>query len=314
MTSELKSSLQRLLANGDRHARRAFPALNTVCLQKAGDIIHSCIFSKDMTLETPQQVYSITKSVMATLIGIAIKQGKIASVDQTLESLLDPQTVAITANSDIGKLTLHQLLTMTSGMKWRDAKAGIEPLSVRMLKQPNWANFLLSLPIDKSMIGQFQYNSGGSHLLSIILTHATGLAADEYAKEHLFDALGIEQFEWQRDPQNYCNGGFGLQLSATDLRKLGVLYLCHGLWRQRQIVPKSWITRSTSGHTPGYGYQWWLREAGGVSAWVAQGMGGNIIYCLPEHDALIVATSTQAGRHRNLMTMVDDYWLPAITR
>jgi len=298
MTGDSSKINLALLADGDKHARRAFPALNTVCLLKGGDIVHSCVFRKGMTMDTPRQIHSITKSVVASLIGIAIEQGKIDSVDQTLESLLKPGTIPLSAGPDAGKVTLHQLLSMTSGMTWRNATNGIEPLSLRMLKHSNWAEFLLDLPIQKSAIGQFQYNSGGSHLLSIILTHTTGLRADAFAQANLFDAMGIVNVEWQRDPQDYCNGGFGLQLSATDLRKLGGLYLHTGRWQQHQLIPESWIKRCTTAHSPGYGYQWWLRESGGS---------------VPDHDALIIATSTQAGRYRNLFTMVDEYWLPSIT-
>jgi len=264
MTGDSRKINHALLADGDAHARRAFPALNTVCLLKGSDTVHSAVFRSGMTMDTPRQVHSITKSVIATLIGIAIKQGKINNVDQTLESLLKPGTISSSAGSEVGKMTLHQLLSMTSGMTWRNATHGIEPLSIRMLKHRNWAEFLLDLPIQKSAIGQFQYNSGGSHLLSIILTHATGLRADDFAQANLFDAMGIVNIEWQRDPQDYCNGGFGLQLSAADLRKLGRLYLRGGCWQQRQLVPKSWIKRCTTAHSPGYGYQWWLRESGGT--------------------------------------------------
>jgi CubicO group peptidase (beta-lactamase class C family) len=142
----------------------------------------------------------------------------------------------------------------------------------------------------------FVYNSGATQLLSYILKTATGKEVDDYAKEHLFDPLGIEDYYWKRTPKGLADTQGGLYLLPRDLAKIGYLYLKGGVWDGRQIVPGDWITQSTQTEVKSgfhYGFQWWLLprlSAGGDGGYAARGYGGQILIVVPELDLIAVFT------------------------
>jgi CubicO group peptidase (beta-lactamase class C family) len=157
----------------------------------------------------------------------------------------------------------------------------------------------------------FVYNTGGSHLLSVILTEVTGQDTAEYAEEKLFEPLGIEPGRWQRSPQGETNGGFGLELRARDMAKLGYLYLNLGRWDGEQIVPEDYVRASTTWQSAGdatggwaaYGYQWWVTAtAAGYPAYFALGYGGQHIFVVPDLDLVVVAAIERRVPREELRT------------
>ncbi len=304
---------KKLLRQADEKIQRAFNTINTVLIMKKGKLVFSRVYDCRFSLETPQPVYSVTKSVVSSLIGIAIEHGYINNVQQRLPTLLGSSCLLdIKLNAEINKLSLHQLLSMTTGFIWRDGKLSNEPMLKRMMQQSDWVDFILRLPIKKSMIGQFQYNSAVSHLLSVIISSTTGLTAEEFAKKTLFEPLGIVNYHWSHNAQNHTTGGWGLELSPIGMAKMGLLYLNNGHWGTQQVIPQSWVALSTTAHTPGYGYQWWLRQLNGHATFCARGIGGQIICCVPTLDVVIVITSDFSGRRKNLWPLFEDYWLPSV--
>lgn len=311
---------QALLDEANQKIRRAHTAINALLIVKNGTPAYSRVYRQGDTLATPQPVYSVTKSVISALIGCAIAAGKIDSVEQPLCDLLNARItkLGISPDADACQLTLHQLLSMSAGFPWRDGRMGNEPMLARMLAKRDWAEFVLRLPVQKNQLGRFQYNSAISHLLSIILSDAVGVRADEFANDTLFGPLGISNYHWQCDPQGYNTGGWGLHLSASDMAKIGMLYLHQGRWQNHQLIPHSWVSASTtvqvaaSDHASGYGYQWWLTDADGCKAFYALGLGGQFIYCIPQRNAIIVVVSNRAGRRRPLWPLFEQFFLPAV--
>jgi CubicO group peptidase (beta-lactamase class C family) len=170
-------------------------------------------------------LFSVTKSVMSALTGIALGEGALKSLEQRVVDFF-PEVPAASAGP-LGLLTLRHLLTMTTGMAWPGGRMGREPMFQRLVHSPDWARFILSVPVRREQVGVFHYNSAASHLLSLILPRATGQPACEYAAARLFAPLGIAPVvhgvDWDADPQGSSIGGWGLHLNARELARFGLL-------------------------------------------------------------------------------------------
>lgn len=259
-------------------------------------------------------VASVTKIVVSTLVGIALADGTLTSLDQTLGELLP--AYASDMAPGVAVITLEQLLTMTAGLP-PDTSRGLDP----SVGGADWVRSILARGTVQPPGEGFAYASGGSHLLAAVLVQATGRPLLEYAREKLFDPLGIDttaaaqptanddpaglaeydaaSFAWPVDPQG-VHVGFGhLKISAPDMAKLGTLYLDGGVWDGRRVVPADWVRTATSPlvptglGTPGedYGYQWWITSADDHPAFAAIGYGGQIIEVVPDLRLVVVAST-----------------------
>ncbi len=244
--------------------------------------------------KTPHDIASVTKPITATLIGLAIAQGKIESVKQPMLSLFPSRKIA---NVDERKhrVAVEHLLTMSSGLDCK-AQAG-EPTLWEMLSAPNNTQFMLDLPMVAEPGSKYVYCSGGMHLLSGALKQKTGMNAEAFARKNLFGPLGISNLVWPRDPQNVSHGFGNLHLLPRDMAKLGWLFLNRGAWDGKQIVPAAWVADATRSHiktggagTSDYGYGWRVPTNGGPIAFEASGRGGQQISVLPAKNAVIVFT------------------------
>lgn len=241
---------------------------------------------------TLHDVASVTKSVTALLIGIAIDKGAFRSVDERVISLL-PQAAPTHPDSRLARVTVADLLTMRSGFAC-DAERGEHVLSA-MRRSGDWAAYTLALPFAASPGERFAYCSSNSHLLSSVLSARTGASAREFARRHLFAPLDIHDFAWPADPQGRTHGWGDLQLHPRDLARLGLLYLNGGEWNGRRIVSADWLRRSTTPHVliregVAYGYGWWLNTTTHPYIVEAHGRGGQLLSVLPGHDAVVVVT------------------------
>jgi CubicO group peptidase (beta-lactamase class C family) len=238
-------------------------------------------------------VRSVTKSVLATLVGIAVDRGQIAGVDRTLAELLP--TYAADMPAPLRAATLRQVLTMTAGVPDDGARDAAPPGPA-----DDWARYALTLGPRRPPGAGFVYSTTGSHLLSAVLTRATGLSALDYARRELFGPLGISPDPgWRADPQGRQLGGTGLSLSAAEMLALGRLYLAGGRWDGRQLLSAGWVADATRSQVPtggafDYGYQWWVTTAGGHPAFAAQGFGGQLVEVVPDL-ALVVVVRSDVG-------------------
>ncbi|MBA2278274.1 MAG: serine hydrolase [Chloroflexia bacterium] len=239
--------------------------------------------------DDPINIRSVTKSVVATLIGIALRRQDLDSLDQTVGDLI-PDRIPDDADPAVADVTLRDLLTMTSGIAW-DASSDYP----RLIASDNYVELTLGQPLANPPGDVYVYNSGGSHLLAVMLEAAIGEEIESYADRHLFDPLGIADGRWEESPQGEAIGGFGLHLTPRDMAKLGYLYLRGGAWDGARIIPREYHTTATTvqsagdstGGTP-YGYQWWVTDATGFDAYFALGFGSQYIYVVPELDLVAV--------------------------
>jgi CubicO group peptidase (beta-lactamase class C family) len=260
-------------------------------------------------------VFSVTSSVVGTLIGIALSDGSLRSIDQTLGELLP--AYAADMEPDEAAITLRQLLTMTAGLPAGHCRCRHEPGGTDLLLatdsppwllSDDWVGGILSDRLERSPGVEFAYSHASSHLLAAILAEATGISVLDYARAKLFDPLGITSrpeadllaveanrpaydradFAWPHDPQGVQTGFSWLKLTARDMAVLGRLYLDGGRWQGDQVVPTAWVDAATieqvraNSITHGYGYQWWVTTAGGHEAYAAVGFGGQLIEVVPD--------------------------------
>lgn len=241
---------------------------------------------------------SVTKSVTSALIGIAILRGEIESVDMAVAPLLD-SAAPFKGDPRAKKLTLRHFLTMTTGIAWNESDyLDDQNDAILMELSPNWQQYVLDRPFSDEPGSVFNYNSGTSALLDVVLFKTTGMHADEYAQEHLFKPLGIKTYHWKSSPNGFSDTQGGLYLSAQDLARIGTLYANDGIWEGKRILPDGWVRDSFApaisvGSEPGwkYGYQWWLiPDPGNPGKLVpmALGYGGQKLAILTEEKVVAV--------------------------
>jgi CubicO group peptidase (beta-lactamase class C family) len=245
-----------------------------------------------------RQSHSITKSVTSMLIGIAIEQGLIpegvgARMVDYLPDHLVPDDPAME-----GVLIFH-LLNMTGGFDWDEDTEIID-----WQTSPDPVSYLLDRPLTAAPGTRFEYNTASSHLLSVMLTEATGMSTVEYADQVLFGPLGITNRHWTVIG-GYNNGGNSLYMRTEALAKLGVMVLDGGSWEGEQIVPAWWLNRSTIADILGvgrfgpltqiqYGWLWWLDRGTDYNLFTAWGWAGQYIFCVPALN-LVVAVHSQSN-------------------
>lgn len=260
------------------------------------------------------ETYSVTKSVISILIGIAIDKGHIKDVDQTIIQLFPNKKIGNLSKAK-RLITLKDLLMMASGLDCNSGSANKLAGTIAMRKSDDWTQYNLNLPMAQMPGEHFDYCNGVSHLLSAIIHESTGMQTLDFAKKHLFNPLGIKDVEWEESPKSINNGFMGLRLQPRDMAKIGLLCLNKGKWENNQIVSAEWIEESTQPYIDGkwngegYGYQWWINPAGYYSA---VGNLGQAIHVIPGLDIVAVFTGNIEGRNMHVSgRLLQNHIIPA---
>ncbi|MEZ4699094.1 MAG: serine hydrolase [Rhodothermales bacterium] len=271
---------------------------------------------------------SVTKSVNATVLGIAIDEGLIPGVDtpaMTYFAAYDPDL----SDPRKASMTIEDLLTMRSGIDWytQGGYANPEHSTIVMELSDAWIEYIVGRPMDADPGAAFEYNDGASVLLGKIVTEATGMRADTYAAERLFKPIGITDYYWKITPDGEADTEGGLYLKTHDLARIGYLYLHGGVWNGRQVVSRDWVERSTSPVVAdiapgndrvnlGYGYQWWVpdQEYGQTKVFAGNGFGGQFVLVAPEYDIVAVFNGWDPFGDKSTWRVLQERILPATTR
>jgi CubicO group peptidase (beta-lactamase class C family) len=285
--------------------------LHSLLIIRNGSIISETYF-QSYTAQATHEVYSVTKSVIATLVGIAIDKHYIDAVNHPVVDFFRGYSFQPTdARKDL--MTLDDLLTMRSGLDWQEEDSTFRDL----YQSRDWVQYMLDLPIQERPGQQFRYCSGCSHLLSAIIERRTGMNTLDFAQQTLFEPLGIHRVIWEQDRQGLPIGGWGLQLTPRDMAKLGYLYLHNGEWDGQRIVSTEWIKAAVERHTAtdsklglGYGYQWWTYPS--MRAYAALGRDGQTIFVVPDLQ-LIVVTTAQVDGHEAIFKLIEHSIVPAVS-
>jgi len=249
---------------------------------------------------TVHDVRSVTKSVLATLTGIAIDKGFIPSEDTKIGNYLRAYVSPI--DSARANIKIRDVLSMSSGL------AGNELLNMNEYNTWYNASNQLVYALNEQLINEpgqvFNYNSGVCHFMSAIITKTSGMSTLDFARQYLFTPLTITDRYWQTDKQGFYNGGAGLQLTPYDMIKIGQLYLNKGTYNGVRVVSEDWITKASSfkiatgnaqPFAQNYGYFWWLGSANGLDYSFANGYGGQFIVIVPSIKLIVVATNNWSG-------------------
>ncbi|MEJ2206348.1 MAG: serine hydrolase [Gemmatimonadota bacterium] len=275
---------------------RGTQGIRSLLVQRDGVLIAEEYF-QGAPADSLYQVWSVTKSIMSILTGIALERGDLTSLDQTLADFLTP--VVDSLPDDKGRISIRNLLTMTCGLEWHELDGGGQ--YGEWVGSPDMIQYVIDLPWERAPGEAFHYHTGCTHLLSAVLTEATGTPMLDFARQHLLGPLGIEQAEWWTDERGYYTGGMGLHLRPRDMVRIGELFLREGVWEGIRVVPEEWVRESTASHVatghavpfgPEYGYLWWVGRGQGRDFYFANGYGGQFILVSPDLELVVVATST----------------------
>jgi CubicO group peptidase (beta-lactamase class C family) len=280
--------------------------LHSLLVIRGGKLVSETYYS-GYDARTLHELYSVTKSFTATLVGIAIDQGKLAGVESPVLDLLPASRPEDAAKKE--GITLEHMLTMTAGLDWEEG----DPAYRAMYVSPDWTRYVMDLPVRALPGSEFNYCSGCSHVIAAAVQQAVGENLSDFAEKNLFAPLGIENYTWEVDAQNIPIGGWGLKLTPRDMAKLGFLYLHKGSWDGRQIVSTAWVETAVSPHVNAglwsYGYQWWIDDL--HAAYAARGRFGQLIYVVPDLDLIVVSTAG-AEDDTALIEKINAVLIPAV--
>ena len=319
------------------------PQLRSLLVVRHGYLVYERYWHGDA--RTGQEAFSVTKSFTGTLVGIALGDHKLKGLNQTVGELLAAHLPA-DADPRLAKVTVWQLLTMTSGLAGDDGSLGGDfDLLLRLLQSRDWVRHILGRKLATRPGSTFAYSSAGSHLLSAIVADTTRQSTLAFARAKLFGPLGIHAehalqpvdidnasraeaqaydraaVAWNTDPQGYQTGWSGLKLPARDLAKLGYLYLNGGRWDGVQVVPADYVRAATQAQSQpppsaglhGYGYQWWVTSEQGHASFLAMGFGGQFVQVVPDLDLVVVITSDATQNRNGARALVGQAIIPAVT-
>ncbi len=251
---------------------------------------------------------SASKSVISMLVGIALDQGYLESVGDTIGKFF-PEYLGGTDDPARKAITIEDLLTMRSGLQSTSNRN-----YGRWVQSSNWVRHVLTRPMVDVPGGRMIYSTGSSHILSAVLTKATGMSTLDFARRYLAKPLGISIRPWLRDPQGIYFGGNEMHLTPRAMLEIGELYLSRGQVGEDQVVSERWIQESLVPRTQSrrsrreYGYGWWIRRLAGHQVYYAWGYGGQFIFVVPDLSLVVVTTSSPSpgrGRGEHLRAIYD---------
>ena len=289
------------------------PKINSLTIARHGKLIVDEYFN-GYSPDSLHKIWSITKVISSTLIGIAANQGLLSEKDSIYAYF--PNYIQ-DKNSSKGHITIEHLLSMTSGLEWIEL-GGPKSSGFQLAYSSDWIAFVLDQPHTNVAGKVFNYSSGNSMLLAPIIKKACKVQANEYAQKHLFTPLNITNYEWDKQSEFWTktqngelpgakppghihyqkpfayltNTGSGLRMRSRDLCKLGQLYLNQGKWNGKQIVSQKWIKQSTQTlhNNSYYGYHWQGISLNNHHGYCASGFGLQKIFVFPKFDLVVVMT------------------------
>jgi len=261
--------------------------VSSFLVMQHGKLVEERYFEKKEQ-EDAQNIHSASKSILSALTGIAIRDGYIKSVDDSIANYL-PAEYFTGTNESKKAITIKHLLNMTTGLAWEENST--ENI---IQKRKDWVKAILDQKLIYTPGKMFNYSTGNAQVLAEVLTRATGMDLKTYGDKVLFSKLGITVDHWRKDPYGTYAGGCNFFITPYEMAKFGQLYLDKGVWKGKQIVPKEWvessfITTSTSMHE--YGYCWWVKTVKGYTTYNALGYAGQCIHIVPELDLVVVTTT-----------------------
>jgi CubicO group peptidase (beta-lactamase class C family) len=295
------------------------PNVHSLLISWRGDLLLER-YSKGIQPARLANIKSASKSVMSALVGIAIDRGILPGVKQPIEPYF-PDVLKAEKDAARKNITIENLLTMQSGLETTSNRNyGAWVLS------PNWVRYALTRPLTNPPGTRMVYSTGNTHLLSAILTKATGKNTWQFAQEVFAKPLGFTLARWPQDPQGIYFGGNDMLMTPRQMLTFGQLYLNRGKSGGIQVVPAGWVEETFKVHAEStrereryYGYGWWIRDLAGYRSHYAWGYGGQFIFVVPELELVVVLTAasdveSRARNLRNAYELMEDFVIPHVVQ
>jgi CubicO group peptidase (beta-lactamase class C family) len=306
---------------------RAWPELgvHAILIERGGRLVYEQYFEAfdqrwgeplgrvSMSRDTLHDLRSVTKSVVSALVGIALAEGAIKTLEEPVIGWFPDYPDLNTPERR--RVTLAHVLGMTSGLEWNEDIPYTDPRNdeIRMTRDPDPLRYALSRPFVHEPGAEFNYNGGSTQVLAAVVARATKKPLRDYIRSVLLQPLGITEFEWLGDVAGLPNAASGLRLRPRDLAKFGSLYLHGGRWNGKQVIPADWVEQSTrrnfkfrprtgpdAGGEFGYSYFWWYNcvptRAGLIEVRAAVGNGQQRVFVMPGLDMVVTVL---AGRYND---------------
>ena len=278
-------------------------------------------------------IMSDSKSITSTCIGIAIDEGFIESVHQSIFDYLPEHQHLNTDGKD--KITIEHLLTMTSGLKYDEwsapASSSANDAIGIFFSDKDPITFILERSLVHEPGTSFNYSSGNMIVLGEIIKYATNMNIDEFSGKYLFEPLGINSFDWYNRFENgVIETGGGLALTPRSMAKIGATFLNNGVWKGQRIISEQWVGKSVTAfagnkgidvpgsdkRNVGYSYSWWTKtfsDSGKeINMFYASGWGGQNIIVFPKLNTVVVLTGGTYTSSTKIFTLLERYIIPAL--
>ena len=285
-----------VLAASEKRINDNYPNIYSLLVVRHGYMVYEKYY-QGMDGNRYNPVYSVTKSVMSALTGIAMYQKLLKGPEQKLSDLL-PQYFTDRNEPDKASITIDNVLTMTSGLDSVDTNYGA------FFSSRDWMDYAIKKPMKDKPGEKFSYNTGVPQFLSGAIAEASNMTTKDFAQTNLFTPMGILVQRWDADSTGVNGGGAGLYLTPSEMAKFGLLYLKNGAWDGKQIIPKEWVQQSVKQQVRfqdvrgyGYGYMFWVQtfksNTTGKSypSFFASGAGGQYIVIVLDLDLVAVVTA-----------------------
>jgi CubicO group peptidase (beta-lactamase class C family) len=290
--------LEREITHGD------LEEIHALVIARHGTIVYEGYFVPETGIDNLHVLNSATKSVAATLIGIATQQGLVRDHDQPIAEFFPDDADLFDEDPRRRDIRLSHVLTMSAGLEWDVGRhpSELDTHGRRVLEAADPVRYVIARPVVDEPGTAFLYSGGLSILLTAIVRNVAGVEADTFAARHLFGPLGVTNFDWLHTTSGLTIGDYGLRLTARGLAKIGQLYLQRGRWAGSQILAEEWVDAAVHPWIESYqamtwyGFQWWLNglqdDVGNIprrnDIWVASGYGGQKLFVVPSLDLVVV--------------------------
>jgi CubicO group peptidase (beta-lactamase class C family) len=297
VSTPAEQGLEPMLVADLYHNGAELERLYGLLVVKNGHLIAEGYFNEG-SVEQKARLQSATKSVTSALVGIALDQGCLSSVEQKMLDFF-PEVAGQITDPKKEQITIGDMLQMRAGFPWEES----HPALWDGLLSGHYLPLIEKFPLTADPGTEFQYSNLTSNWLGIIVDRACGTNLKSYAEESLFLPLGVEVGEWGTDWEGHNNGCGDLHLTARDMAKFGLLYLDDGEYEGNQIIPTDWVHDSLQTysedawdnvgrfHDIGSGYHWWSARAGEHRVNFAWGHGGQLIVLVDDLDLVVVTTA-----------------------
>ncbi len=317
-TPEEQGVDNKILSDAGKRINENYPNVYSLLVVRHGYLIYEKYY-QGMNKDSANPIYSVTKSVMSALTGIALKEKLIQNVDQNMAGFFS-EYFAEVDNNQKKEITIKNILTMSGGLE------AIDDNYSAYFSSGDWLDYAIKRPLTDEPGTKFVYNTGLTHFLSGIITKTSKMKTIDFADQFLFSQIGMSIKKWDVDQKGYYGGGSGLYMKPVDMARFGYLYLRDGMWDGKQIIPKEWIVESTKRQIivdpeMDYGYLFWVQTIKDkvhnkdYFAYSAIGSGGQKIVVIPELDMVVVVTAnvqSAAIDKANTQDIISDYVIPAV--